>query len=281
LFRAVFISRQTLEDEPSVRIILEHELVHIRRYHSLDNLLAGVILAIHWFNPFMYLIQNELKRVHEYEADSRAIEKTGSYQDYQTLLFQQTFGVPYLSPVNNFNSSIKKRLLMLRKSNSSRNFSRVFVFIPLAVALIFAFACSENNNSDSPNKSGERVEEIVAKKSEASKKASEDVFIVVEDMPKFQGGTVADFRKYVQQKLTYPEEAKEKGLEGTSYVKFIVDEEGRVDEVEVIRSSHDILDQAAVDVIRNSPEWEPGKQRGKKVKVQFTVPMVFKLSDGS
>ena len=281
LFREVFMSRHTLEDEPSARIILEHELVHIRKYHSLDNLLAGAALAIQWFNPFMYLLQKELKRVHEYEADRQAIEKTGNYQDYQALLFQQTFGVPYLSPVNNFNSSIKKRLLMLRKSNSSRNFSRAFVFIPLAVALIFAFACSEPNNSNPAGESNERVEKVVAEKPEASKKASGDVFLVVEDMPKFQGGNVADFRKYVQQKLTYPEEAKEQGLEGTTYVKFIVNTKGEVEDVEVIRGSHDILDQAAADVIKNSPEWVPGKHRGEKVKVQFTIPMVFKLSDGS
>lgn len=268
-----------MEDEQAARIILEHELVHIRKRHSLDNLLAGILMAVHWFNPFMWLIHKELKRVHEYEADRRAIEKTGSYRDYQALLFQQTFGVPYLSPINNFNSFIKKRLLMLRKSNSSRNFSRVFVFIPLAVALIFAFACSESNNSDSADKSSERVEKEVAKKSNTSEEASEDVFIVVEDMPKFQGGNVADFREYVQQKLTYPEEAKEKGLEGTSYVKFIVNTKGEVEDVEVIRSAHPVLDQAATEAIKNSPDWEPGKQRGQKVKVKFTVPIVFKLSE--
>lgn len=164
---------------------------------------------------------------------------------------------------------------MLRKSDSSRNFSRAFVFIPLAVALIFAFACSEPGNDEVQQEEKQQKE---AKKS-GSSEAEDQVFLAVEDMPEFQGEGVAYFRNYVQSEVTYPEQAAEKGFEGTSFVTFIVNKEGNVEEVEVVRSAHPVLDQAAVEAIQGSPQWEPGKQRGQNVKVKFTIPIVFKLSD--
>ena len=164
---------------------------------------------------------------------------------------------------------------MLRKSNSKVDAFRGFIFIPLVIGLIFVFACSETNDSDRSNQSDEAVVQSEAKPS----KTEDEVFIAVESMPKFQGGSVVDFRNYVQQQLSYPEEAAKKGLEGTSFVQFIINKEGEVEDVEVKRSSHPILDQAAVDIIENSPQWEAGKQRGEKVKVQFTIPIVFKLSE--
>ena len=164
---------------------------------------------------------------------------------------------------------------MLRKTSSNRNFSRALVFIPLAVALIFVFACSESGNGEVQQQEKEQKE---VKKS-APSQAGDQIFLAVEDMPAFQGGGVAAFRDYVQQQMTYPEEAAEKGLEGTSFVKFVVNKEGEVEDVEVIRGSHPVLDQAAVEAIKDSPEWEPGMQRGRKVKVRFTIPMVFKLAE--
>ena len=176
---------------------------------------------------------------------------------------------------------------MLRKSNSMTDLLRGFIFIPLALALIFAFACSEEQNSADQTENQEETFEPQANQqvvqSEGSSSAPKDIedqtFIVVEDMPVFQGEGVATFRQYIQKQLSYPDEAAEKNLEGTSYVKFIVNREGSVEDVEVIRSAHPVLDQAAVDAIKRAPDWKPGKQRGKKVNVQFTIPIVFKVSD--
>jgi protein TonB len=98
-------------------------------------------------------------------------------------------------------------------------------------------------------------------------------------MPEFQGEGVAGFRRYIQQQVAYPEEAAEKDLEGTSFIKFIVNKKGAVEDIEVARSSHEVLDQAAMDAIEGAPKWRPGKQRGNKVKVQFTMPVAFRLSE--
>jgi TonB family protein len=164
---------------------------------------------------------------------------------------------------------------MLRKTSSSADLFRGFIFIPLVIALIFFFACSETENSDT---SAQDKTEVA--KSKAKKAGKDDqVFVVVEKMPKFRGEDVAAFRQYIQQQVSYPEEAAEKGLEGTSFVRFIVDKQGEVENVKVVRSTYPIFGETAAEAIRNAPSWEPGKQRGQKVRVQFTIPVVFKLKE--
>jgi TonB family protein len=105
----------------------------------------------------------------------------------------------------------------------------------------------------------------------------EEVFIIVEDMPAFRGGDAGEFRKYIEQNLIYPEMAAKKGIQGKVFVQFTVNKKGQVVDVKVVRSVHPLLDAEAIRVIKSSPTWSPGKQRGKLVNVQFTSPIVFGL----
>ncbi len=105
----------------------------------------------------------------------------------------------------------------------------------------------------------------------------EEVFIVVEDMPKFKGGKSDGFRKYIANNLDYPQEASEMNIEGRVYVQFAVNSKGEVVDVVVVRGVHPLLDEEAKRVIKSSPRWTPGKQRGRPVKVQFTFPIAFQL----
>ncbi len=108
--------------------------------------------------------------------------------------------------------------------------------------------------------------------------AADDVaFIIVEDMPKFQGGDQNTFRTWIQQNLKYPEIAAENGISGKVYVNFVVNKKGEVVDAKVVRGVDPSLDQEALRVVRSSPKWTPGKQRGAPVKVQFTFPIVFVL----
>jgi TonB family protein len=104
-----------------------------------------------------------------------------------------------------------------------------------------------------------------------------EVFYIVEDMPKFQGKNPHQTCiRYVQEHLEYPEEAREKGLEGTVQVFFVVDTKGRVTKARVKKSVHPLLDKAALKAVNDMPDWTPGKQRGKPVAVQFEIPVEFK-----
>ncbi|MBN2484510.1 MAG: energy transducer TonB [Bacteroidales bacterium] len=107
--------------------------------------------------------------------------------------------------------------------------------------------------------------------------AEEEVFIIVEDMPSFKGGDLNEFRNWVAKSLKYPEIAAENGIQGRVFVQFAVNAKGEVVDVVVVRGVDPALDAEAVRVIKSSPKWSPGKQRGRPVKVQFTFPVVFVL----
>jgi periplasmic protein TonB len=105
----------------------------------------------------------------------------------------------------------------------------------------------------------------------------EQVFMIVEDMPTFKGGGTDKFQKYVYSKLKYPDIARENGISGRVVVKFVVDQTGQVTDVTILRGVDPALDQEALRVVRASPKWAPGKQRGRPVKVQFVFPITFVL----
>ena len=103
-----------------------------------------------------------------------------------------------------------------------------------------------------------------------------EIFRVVEQMPKFPGGDEA-LLTYITNNVRYPQIAKEYGVQGTVYITFVIDKKGKVKDVEIIRGVERSLDKEAKRVIESLPKFAPGKQRGKPVQVQFTVPIKFKL----
>ena len=103
------------------------------------------------------------------------------------------------------------------------------------------------------------------------------VFIVVESMPEFPGGQPALFQ-YLSENVKYPVLAQENGIQGRVICQFVVNRDGSISNVEVVRSGGDpSLDKEAIRVIKSMPRWKPGKQRGKTVRVKYTVPVNFKL----
>jgi len=112
---------------------------------------------------------------------------------------------------------------------------------------------------------------------ETEEVAEEEVFFIVEDMPSFQGKGQEGFREWIAQNLRYPEIAAENGISGKVYVQFAVNSKGEVVDAVVVRGVDPALDKEAVRVVMSAPKWEPGKQRGKPVKVQFTFPINFVL----
>ena len=105
----------------------------------------------------------------------------------------------------------------------------------------------------------------------------EQVFQVVEEQPSFPGGMQA-LMKYLQENISYPRISRDNNSQGRSFIRFVVNTDGSINGVEVIKSSGDIyLDKEAVRVVSGMPKWSPGKQAGKAVRVYFTLPVVFRL----
>ncbi|CDN31677.1 Ferric siderophore transport system, periplasmic binding protein TonB [Mucinivorans hirudinis] len=115
-------------------------------------------------------------------------------------------------------------------------------------------------------------------KSSSEDEVTDDVPVLKADkMPTFQGGTDNDFRLWVQKGLTYPQVAADNGIQGQVIVQFVVERDGSVSNIKVLRSVDRELDAAAVNKIKSSPKWAPGENRGRPVRVTFTIPVVFKL----
>jgi periplasmic protein TonB len=102
------------------------------------------------------------------------------------------------------------------------------------------------------------------------------VFLAVEQAAEFPGG-VAAMMKFLQKNIKYPASAKRMGIEGRVFVKFIVDKEGGISNMEIVKGINADLDKEAMRVIKLMPPWKPGKQNGRAVKSQFVLPVYFKL----
>ncbi len=104
----------------------------------------------------------------------------------------------------------------------------------------------------------------------------EEIFTIVEQMPEFPGGE-AELFKYLGKKIKYPTMAQDAGIQGVVFVTFVVEKDGSVVDAKVLRGIGGGCDEEALRVVRNMPKWNPGEQRGKKVKVQYNLPVRFTL----
>ena len=102
-------------------------------------------------------------------------------------------------------------------------------------------------------------------------------FMLVEEKPSFNGGDANQFSTWVNKRLVYPEIAKENGVQGRVTLQFTIEKDGSLTKIKVLRGVDPSLDKEAVRVVSSSPKWKPGKQRGKPVRVSYTVPINFQL----
>lgn len=121
------------------------------------------------------------------------------------------------------------------------------------------------------------VEDIVFEEA-PEEEVVEEVFTIVEDQPEFPGGMPA-FYKFVGDNMKYPAQARRMGIEGRVFVQFVVDKDGTVTEVKAVKGIGAGCDEEAERVLRQSPKFKPGKQRGRAVKVRMVLPIIFKLNN--
>ena len=105
---------------------------------------------------------------------------------------------------------------------------------------------------------------------------ADEIFVVVEEQPEFPGGNTA-MMKFLGDNIKYPVIAQENGIQGRVITNFVVEKDGSITDVQVVRGVDPSLDKEAIRVIQSMPKWKPGKQRGSSVRVRFTLPVVFRL----
>jgi TonB family protein len=270
-------------DSEQIEAIVAHEQVHWRQLHSADLLLAELLTIFQWFNPFVWLYRKSLETVHEYLADEGVLRKGYEPVNYQNLLLVQASGVSAFGFANHFNHSlIKTRIIMMTKDKSRRRSQlKVLLALPLTLLLVAAFTYSLP--------AGELVQKITSPAAEFAQPVSvnaeavpdtlrpeRQVYQVVDQMPKFPGGD-AGRMKYLQENIIYPESARKAGEQGVVFITFVVEADGQITNVKVLRGLGEALDKSALDAINGMPAWEPGKKDGEAVAVQFTMPIKFTL----
>jgi periplasmic protein TonB len=133
---------------------------------------------------------------------------------------------------------------------------------------------SAKPNTEAPS---EENIEVVEQKTQVIEEAPKaEIFTVVEEQPGYPGGDEGRI-KFLQDNIKYPEEAKELGVQGKVFVTFVVEVDGSITDVRVLRGIGAGCDEEAIRVVRSMPKWVPGKQRGVPVRVQFNLPIKFTL----
>jgi TonB family protein len=278
------INDKQLSTEQKEKII-EHESVHIRQFHTIDILIVELFVILQWFNPFVWLYKSSLKELHEYLADRELIRKGTNVPVYQQLLLNFQIRRQFLTLTNNFNYSLtKKRFIMMTKTKTSAFAGiKMAIMLPLVLTIILSLTKLNASGTETLEKYSPPPPPpppaSQQKSDDTGKSLTEEIFVVVEQMPKFNEADEngSEFRKYIAENLVYPKEAAKSGIQGRVFVQFIIDSEGFIKDAKVIRSVHELLDAEALKIVESSPKWIPGKQRGKEVNVQFTFPINFVL----
>lgn len=281
-FKYLFWDKSASLNKEEQNQIFEHELAHIRQWHSIDVLLVEILRSIFWFNPAIHMIKSRIEEVHEYLADYQATKQIG-IEDYSKLLTLQIFKNFDFALSNNFHKSqVVKRIKMLKTTTSRSMWLNVSLLLPILTLLIAVLSCNVTdevlpNNGDYNLAEAGIQESLVSDNPIIPEEAfSKEIFTVVENQPAPQSG-MEDFYYYIQKNINYPKEAKSSGIEGKVFVQFIVAPDGSLTDVKAVKGIGGGCDEEAVRVLENSPKWKPGMQRNRAVNVRMILPVTFKL----
>ena len=300
----IVMNRRDYEDGNPA--ILAHERGHIRLRHSWDLLLVDLLTALQWFNPAMWMLRQDLRAIHEYEADGEVLSQGINARQYQYLLISKASGIGGYSIANGIShSTLKNRItMMLHKKSNRRSLLKLLALIPivgLALALnartVTDYVYDEPQKQQ-PVKKGKKAgtikvngqeikvveqDDIVTMEGEVEASAQEspadDAFDVVEQMPEYPGGPKA-LMEFLNNNVQYPAEAEKAGIQGRVIATFVVEKDGSISNAKVVKSVDPLLDAEALRVIGAMPNWKPGMQNGKVVRVKYTVPLSFHLDGG-
>ena len=311
-FRWVFMYPSTLEDR-QLHEVMVHECTHVSGLHSLDTLFSELFSIACWFNPFAWLMKQEVRMNLEYLADESVLSDGNARKSYQYHLLGLAYRQPKDSTkiANNFNLlPLKKRIKMMNKRRTSEiGKAKYLLFAPLAGALLMV-----SNIESVAREIGEQVPEVAEVQQKADQALNADVAVanpmakaeeakaaelakaeakasdvtapadttknvvydVTETMPQFPGGQGV-MMKYLAANIKYPASAVKAKKQGRVIVSFVIQKDGSVTNARIVKSVDPELDAEALRIVKAMPNWTPGTQDGKPVNVNYTIPVVVSL----
>ncbi|AUC74380.1 M56 family metallopeptidase [Olleya sp. Bg11-27] len=277
--------------------ILEHERIHVTHKHTIDLLWFETLKIIFWFNPLVYIYQNRVSNLHEFIADKSAV-KANKSQYYQQLL-QQVFSVKDYAFINPFfkQSLIKKRIIMLQKSNSKQTkLAKYLLLVPMVLGMLVYSSCSNGEpvSKDSDNNQITPTEMTIVEDvdvDDASNLQLDVPFSKLDQSPMFE--VCQSITGKSEQKKCFSDQVtrhiatnfntklgKDLGLEKGEKrinVMFRIDKTGQIIEVKA-RAPHPDLEAEAIRLIKTLPKITPAMHEGKTVNVTYALPIMFKIN---
>ncbi|PKV63189.1 M56 family metallopeptidase [Pontibacter ramchanderi] len=305
--------------------ILSHEIAHVRLRHTYDVLYYEVLTAVLWFNPLVWLMKEELRNVHEFQADAEVLANCQP-QEYSSLLAKEALFMAGI-PVGSYfqKPQVFRRLRMLQLHGQPTSKMRLLLALPVILLLLVTFSANTVSADVSafveepaslkeilitaparkagiPVREQERPgisqEPLAAPAKETAPVVKKDIKMVepaaksaplneepadekpytyVENMPEFKGGE-AEMMKFMGRNIRYPKDAQEAGTEGLVVLSFVVDKEGQLQDIAIVKSLHESLDKEALRVVEKmNGQWTPGSQNGRTVPVRYTLPVRFSI----
>ncbi len=247
-------------------MILTHERYHIAHRHHVDLIWMELLTVLCWFNPVVYFVKKAMVLNHEYLADQE-VQKIAHPTRYKQLLLEVAVNNNLEILTSSISSSaLKNRLIMMNKPLTKKSMQlRIFSF-SLLTSLFIAGISLEINAQHIP----------VPSTSQKQDQATDDTYFVVESQPEFKGG-MTDFYRYVIENIGYPFRARRNGIEGQVVVQFVVEKDGSVSNVSAMNEIAGGCEEEAERVVRNSPDFKPGMQGGRPVRVKMVLPIHFIL----
>lgn len=272
-FGMIFINTDMHTEEELNQIII-HEHTHVKERHSLDVMLIEVLLLFSWCNPFVWFFKREMAMNLEYLADKGVLRKGVDSREYQYHLLRLTYHETAVQIVNNFNvSQLKQRIMMMNKTKSSSlKLAKYLLMLPMFFVLIAANSVYARENEQTIQVPSPPPPPPPVKLAE-----TDEVFVVVEEMPEYPGGVDAMMR-FLGETIRYPFEAMTNGIQGRVICNFVIEKDGSVSDVQIVRGIDPHLDDEAIRVIEAMPKWKPGMQKEEIVRTRFTLPIVFRLT---
>lgn len=261
--------------------ILIHEIIHVNQNHTLDLLFYELLKIVFWFNPLFYLFQNRLAALQEFIADANVVKTIGKSDYYQSLL-SKLFQTEKISFINTFfnHSLIKKRIIMLQKSKSSRSLlAKYLLIIPLLGVMVIYSSCI-NEAKGTQNIDNQNVVAQVSKEKEFN-------FKDIEKVPTYPGCENLNneeakkcFTQNVAQLVMkeFNSKISNDEIKGRQriVVNFVIDANGDVKDITAKADFKELQDEA-IRVAKKLPKMIPGEHKGKKVAVQFALPILFEI----
>jgi TonB family protein len=266
----VIVPASLLDDAERLRLVLLHELIHVRRRDVLIHSVEQVMGALFVINPAVSLLRRSIRAYREMACDAEVLAQPHvSSKRYATLLYSFAAAPPThrllaLSMASS-EKHLKKRILAMKDVRSTPTHFPGTKGIAFALAGLLLgattliVACTDLTGPDAD--------------ASALNKTEQEIFVVVEQMPELVGGLDA-----LQGEMRYPRIARMAGISGRVIIQFTVDEEGRVVDPQVVKGLGAGCDEEALRVLQ-AATFKPGKQRGKPVAVKMSIPFMFKLDE--